>query len=54
MGKKDKKRGGKAPAESVCGTCKNYRAKGKKKGRCLRKDKKRRSDDRACSHYDEA
>jgi hypothetical protein len=54
MGKKAKKSSGKTSAESVCGTCKNYRAKGKKKGRCLRKDKKRAYGEQACNHYDKA
>ena len=41
MGKK------KAKAEKVCGNCANF-----KKGRCMRKDKKRSADDKACGSFD--
>jgi hypothetical protein len=55
VGKKsDTKAKKKAGSEPICAGCKNYRASGKKKGRCVRKDKKRAADASACSHYSKA
>ncbi len=54
MGKKSKDRKSKAGSENVCGACANYRASGKKRGRCARKDKKRAAGDKACGHFDKA
>ena len=54
MGKKSKGEGGQAGSRLVCGACTNYRASGKKKGRCARKDKKRAASEKACGHFEKA
>jgi len=47
-GKGKSKGGGTGP---VCAGCKNFKPGADGTGRCTRKDKKRREDDKACGDY---
>jgi hypothetical protein len=55
MGKKNDKKSKKSKGSDakVCGNCVNFEpGKGKNKGRCMRKDKKRSRKEEACGSFE--